>query len=393
MSMRDFLSRRRFLETTVCYAGLSAILQGCGSGETTGNGPPIVVVPAPTPTPTPAPPSTPTPPSGEVITIAFAGSSSTEQYLSLYSGSLSNPSVTVSSDGINFTSLNMGAFGKSSGDKIAKETGRHVRFVRGGIGGTTLDQWASDTSLQRAALVQKIRAAGGVSIILIQIGRNDAATLLITNQESQENKLTRLISLIRTESSSPEAFVFIGGSQDILNSSPMQRLQLGWQRLAEVNVASRVFNTRYAYSTYDLKTFDQVHQTEESQILSGMRFANQVISLYQTTPEQRGPRIIRTTSVSQNYTDIEISHAGGTDIFPARNINGFRISLENEIDEISILSAERRGPTTVRVGHEARGNRRVRLSYAITNDVSDENCLRDNSDARLPAEPYASALF
>jgi lysophospholipase L1-like esterase len=263
--------------------------------------------------------------------------------------------------------------------------------LRGGVSGTTLAQWSASGSLQRAALVQAIRAAGGVDAILIQVGRNDAFNLLVPNTEGQIRQIRALIASLRIEASVPSATIFIGSSQDMLGGNIEQHLQLGRQRLAEVTVANSDPNVRYGYSTYDLPTIDNIHQTEKAQQTSGTRFAAQVIAWVRGTGQQRGPQITDASFVSQTQTHVALRQGAGTDVLPAIGIDGFQMLLGGSTNELAILTAERINPTTVRLTHEARNNRPVRVAYALDHDVSDTTCLRDNSPYQLPCEPYASA--
>ena len=375
--------------------GMSALLQGCGGGGGSSGGGAVIIPPAPTPTPTPTPTPAPapSPAPSNALTIAFAGSSSPAQYLSLYKGPADNPAVTASSDGINFAELTIGAFGKTAGTLISNALGRPVRFLRGGVSGTTLAQWSASGSLQRAALVQAIRAAGGVDAILIQVGRNDAFNLLVPNTEGQIRQIRALIASLRIEAGVPNATIFIGSSQDMLGGNIEQHLQLGRQRLAEVTVANSDPGVCYGYSTYDLPTIDNIHQTEKAQQTSGTRFAAQVIAWVRGTAQQRGPQITGASFVSQTQTHVALRQGAGTDVLPAIGIDGFQMLLGGSTNELAILTAERINPTTVRLTHEARNNRPVRVAYALDHDVSDTTCLRDNSPYQLPCEPYASALM
>lgn len=386
--MQHIVSRRRFMGTAACYVGMSAMLQGCGGGGSGGSGGgdgSIIIPPAPTPAPVPTP--------SNALTIAFAGSSSCEQYLSLFAGPANNPAVTVSSNGFSFSQLTLGAFGKTAGTLISNALGRPVRFLRGGLGGTTLMQWSANNSPQRAALVQAIRAAGGVDAILVQVGRNDAFNLSIQTVEGQVAQLRALIGSLRAEAKVPNAMIFIGTSQDMLGGNTEQHLQLGRQRLAEVTVINTDPNVRYGFSTYDLPTLDNIHQTEASQHISGTRFAAQVIAWVRGTEQQRGPQITGASFLSQTQTTITLRHGAGTDILPTIGIDGFQILLGGSAAELIIKAAERVDATTVRLTHEARNNRPVRIAYALDHDVGDANCLRDNSLYGLPCEPYGSALM
>lgn len=388
--MKTYIDRRRFLGSAACTFGMSIMLQGCGGGGGSTGGGSIIAPPAPAPpVPAPAPP----PPNARPLRIAFAGSSSAAQYLSLYRGPADNPAVTASSDGISFAPLTIGAFGKTAGTFISNALARPVMFLRGGVGATTLAQWSAGNSPQRTALVQAIRAAGGVDAILVQVGRNDAANLTVPSTDAQVAQLRALIASLRSEARVPDATIFIGASQDMLDGNTEQHLQLGRQRLAEITVANADSNIRYGFSTYDLETVDGIHQSESAQGISGTRFAAQVIAWARGTAQQRGPQIASVAFVSQTETRVSLRHGAGTDILPEIGVDGFQLVLGGGATELAITAAERVDPTTVRLTHAARNNRPVRVAYALDHDVSDTRCLRDNSTYGLPAEPYVSELM
>lgn len=394
--MSVILSRRRFMRSAAFCLTSGALLEAC-SGN--GAGGTVVVPPGPTPgttptpVPSPSPTASPSPVPGSVLTVAFAGSSSAEQYLSLYTGPADNSAVTVSSDGQRFVQLSNGAFGKTAGMLIHTETGKSVRFLRGGIGGTTLAQWADEISEHRAAIVRSIRAAGGADVVLLQVGRNDAYNLNVPSIESQSLLLRTLIARLRAEANIPNAMIFIGGSQDMLGGTTEQHRQLGRQRLAEMAMVATEQNVRFGFSTYDLATFDNVHQTEESQKISGTRFAAQVNAWIRSEKQQRGPRISDIKLLSQTQTDIELILDAGDDISPATMIDGFQMIIPGTGNEIPIVFAERMSRNTVRLNHASRDNRQVRIAYALDNDISDTMCLRENSKYKLPAESYLSAII
>ena len=335
--------------------------------------------------------SSPTPTAAAPLTIAFAGSSSVEQYLTLYSGPPDDAGVTASSDGLNYTVLSLGAFGKVAGALIQSTVGRPVRFLRGGLGGTTLAQWSQPKSTLRAALVAAIRAAGGADVILIQVGRNDAIDLAISGADAQIAQLRSMIASLRSEARVPNAMIFIGGSQNALGYTAEQHRQLGIQRLAEATVATTDAQVRYGYSTYDLPTIDGTHQNEASQQVAGRRFGLQVAAWIQGAVEQRGPQFSGISLVSQTQTDILFRASVGADITPATGIDGFQATWMDGGGELAINAAVRTGLNTVRLTHEARNDRLVQIGYALAHDVSDTACLRDTSGYALPAEPFLSS--
>ncbi len=371
------MQRREFLVT----AGLFALC-GCGSEGSGGGG--VIVVPGPLPAPQPSPAPAPTSPFGSV-TIALAGSSSSYEYLTNYAGPPSVSQVSVSQDGVSFARLEVGAFGKAAGTEIARISQKQVRYLSGGAPGTTLAQWVVPDSSYRANLVRMLQRAGGADVVLLQIGRNDAESGVIASFEAQVALLQSLISAIRTEGNVANAMFFIGGSQEIFGGSANQLRQLGIQRQAETSVARNDAMVRFGFSTYDLSTRDNVHQTEQSQLISGARFAAQVAAYLNNQAESRGPRLLSARPVSDSEMFVELDAGSGSDIAPSSQISGFSILTNGQ--RLQILTSERVAPTQIRLVHAPRNGATAQLGYGLGGEINPSWCLRGNGSLQLPAEP------
>lgn len=383
--MNTGLKRRDFLIS----AGVFAV-SGCG-GDSVGGG--VIVTPTPPSSPSPTPTPTPSAPlePRDYITVAFAGSSSALGYLQEFTGPASNESVLVSIDGANFSRLDQGAFGKVAGTEIVRTTGKKIRFLSGAVGGSSLAAWAARNSSERANLVRIIRAAGGADIILLQIGRNDAASKLIISSTTQILLLRSLIGMIRSEANVPTAMIFIGGTQEIPGGDVDQLRQLGFQRQAETKVAQTEAYVRFGFSTYDLETRDNIHQTEASQLISGARFAAQVNAFLTGQPESRGPQVLSARASNDMETIVDLKAGSATDIMPAVQISGFSVITEN--GSIMIAGAERISPTSIRLKHLPRGGTAARVGYALSGDIVPDHCLRGTGSLQLPGEPTADLVF
>ncbi|WP_375194496.1 hypothetical protein, partial [Sphingobium sp.] len=231
--------------------------------------------------------------------------------MSWYNGPANNAAITASSDGINFVELSMGAFGKTAGAAIYRALGKEVRFLRGGVSGTTLAQWEANGFPQRAVLVQAILAAGGADAILLQVGRNDAALRLIESVDSQVSLQKSLVSKLRSEASIPNAFIFVGGSQGMVGGDAEQHNQIAMHRFAEIRLTSEESGCRFGFSTYDLETFDTFIKLKHRKNISGMRFADQVVAWFLGAQEKRSPQIKWANLVSKVETNVELQIAGG----------------------------------------------------------------------------------
>lgn len=389
MTDTPFLTRRHFLTGTACAVALP-LIQACADGSASSDL--VAARPSPTPTPTPTPtssatsgPTRPTTLVADRLTIAVAGSSSAAFYLSMFDGPATSAAVTATSDGTNFAPLAKGAFGKTAGRAINAATGRSVRYVSGGVGGTTLVQWAATGSKMRADLVRAIVAAGGVDILLLQVGRNDVADRLVGDVATQLTLIRTLIAALRRETGLPDLTVFIGGTQNVLTSDPVQQRMQGAQRQAEMTVALGDPHVRYGYSTYDLPVFDGTHQTEQGQIRSGQRFAAQVIAWLQGQEGPHGPRLASARAVAASQTEVTLALAKGLDITPTSAILGFQMTDAGQA--VPLTGAVRTGPATILLSHGAIGQTARGVAYGLTTAPDDQNGVHDTSADRLPMEP------
>lgn len=257
------------------------------------------------------------------IVIAFAGSSSPAYYLTQGTIPTADNRVTVTDDGTTYATLTTGRHGGELGRQIADATGRNVRFIKGGIAGSTLAQWAAASSTQRSALVTKINAAIAAGSppdeICIQVGNND----LDAGGNSYAERLglwRQLISSLRSEIGRPNQLITIGGCQSKPAAKPVR---VGWQREAEMTVANNDANVRFAFSTYDLPTSDGQHQTDASQVISGARHAAQSIAYLKGTQQSRAPFPSGITRVSDTVVRMLVSYpAGESDYTPAGGLTG-----------------------------------------------------------------------
>jgi hypothetical protein len=302
-----------------------------------------------------------------------------------YAGPPSTDQVSVSEDGVSFARLEVGAFGKVAGTEIARISQKQVRYLSGGARGTTLAQWAAPDSSFRADLVRMLQRAGGADVVLLQIGRNDVEFGIVTSFEAQVALLQSLISAIRTEGNVADAMFFMGGSQEFIGGSTDQIRQLGIQRQAETSVARNDAKVRFGFSTYDLPTRDNVHQTEQSQLISGARFAAQVAAYLTNQAESRGPRLLSARPASDSELLVELDTGSGTDIAPSSQISGFSILTNGQ--HLQILTAERVSTTLIRLAHAPRKGATAQLGYGLSGEINPSWCLRGNGSLQLPAEP------
>lgn len=322
------------------------------------------------------------------VTIALAGSSSPYRYVNDFAGTVNN-AVTVSTDGTTFTTLTAGRFGMDLGNAIVAATGRPVRYVGGGVQGTTLAAWASDSSVDRKKLAAAMKAAGACDFALIQVGFNDVNQG--TNTITYANQLAlyrKLITLLRSESGFPNLQVILNPSQD----SPSYPTQMALERMAEMTIVNSDANVMMGFSGFDLATFDNIHQTTASAGIAAQRFLPQALAVITGSAQKRGPALLSTTPISTTQTRVTIKHGAGTDITPTSGITGFSV-FDSGGAALAISAADRESATTILLTHASTGGNSASLYYSPNAGATDDATqVHDNSALALPMEASASAL-
>ncbi|WP_121118663.1 SGNH/GDSL hydrolase family protein [Croceibacterium ferulae] len=307
------------------------------------------------------------------------------QYVSRFDGPTSDARVQVTRDGTRYATLQSGAFGKVAGQAIVQATGKNVVFIDGGVSGATLASWAETGSTHRRQLVNSIRAAGRADLVLLQAGWNDAASGLVRSREEQFRLFRTLIGAIRSEAAIPNAPVVLGACQNLHGGVAGRQDQLALQRLAELDAAAGIPDVAYGFSTYDLPTHDGTHQSEQGQILSGGRFAEQVIARLAGQTLPRGPRGTAATQVSDSMTQIRLDLAGGADFMPASGLDGFFVG--DAAGRSPVTSAVRIDANTIQLVHRPLDMRQGTVRYALDSALRLPGCVRDTSALARPMEP------
>lgn len=322
------------------------------------------------------------------ITIALAGSSSPYRYVNDYAGTVNN-NVTVSTDGTTFSTLTKGRFAMDLGNALYAATGRPVRFIGGGVQGTTLATWAGDTYVDRQRLTAAMKAAGSCDFVLVQVGFNDVnqGTNTITYAD-QLARYRKLIGLLRSESGFTSLKAILNPSQD----SPSYPAQMALQRMAEMTVVNNDANVLIGFNGFDLATFDNIHQTDASAITAARRFYPQAMASLTGSAQQRGPSMLSTTPISQTQTRITIKHGAGSDFTPTSGISGFSV-FDSGGAALAISAAERQSATTILLTHASTGGNAASVYYSPDAGSSDDTTqVHDNSALALPMEASAQTL-
>jgi lysophospholipase L1-like esterase len=317
--------------------------------------------------------------------IAVAGSSSAQQYLSSYGGLVIDARVQVTRDGTSLAPLQSGAFGEVAGQAIYQATGRSVIFIDAGVPGATLAGWAGADSSWRQRLVSSIKAVGRADMVLLQVGWNDAARGSVRSREDQFALFRSLIGSIRTEASVPDVPILLGAAQNLSEATAGMQNSMAFQRLAEQDAVISIPNVTYAFSTYDLPTNDGVHQTEEGQLVSGRRFAEQAIAKLAGQTAPRGPRGTRVRRITDTVSQVDLILSTDTGFLPTSGLDGFFV--QDAAGLTAATSAVRLDGRTIQVTHRALDPQRATIRYALDSRLGHPGFVRDNSAFARPMEP------
>jgi hypothetical protein len=328
------------------------------------------------------------------IVLSFIGSSSPAEYLGTYTGGTPNANVQASDGGTNYGTLNQGRMGIEAGTAIYNATGRQVHYIRSGASGTTLAGWESDASsllTNAIASINNAKATGRTMTgVLLQVGFNDVdfGSINSSSTAAQAALIRSLISKIRAGTSLPNLVFFIGTTQD----EPDNPAALRFQREAEMLVSNNDANVRLGFSTYDLPTRDNTHQTEPSQVVTASRFAAQVLALVNGTAQKRAAYLTTAAAVSDTQTDVSVVHVGGTDFTPTTGITAFRV-FNSAGAELAVSAAIRQSATKVRITHASKAGGTGSVIYMPNALAADDGTvLHDNSTLALPFDVTSSAI-
>ncbi|WP_373928859.1 hypothetical protein QTN93_03450 [Sphingomonas aerolata] len=329
------------------------------------------------------------------LTVLFIGSSTPARYFTDNTGP-ANSQVTASSDGTTFSPIGTtGAGATNLGDQLQKATGRPIRFIKGGLGGTQAAEWDATNFAQRTAAINAAIAAGGVDLIICAVGFNDAyqADGVVTSQASHQATLASIYNRMRTGIGQPNVPIFIMGSQKYTGSATNKPNDMyTWIRTAEIALADAPDNYWYAHS-YDLAQLsDGIHQAAASYITHASRGASNILRFLAGQSVERGPRISGVTAVYTTKTDVRLAHSTGSDFTPVSAVTGFELSFDNFATTVAISAAVRLSASVVRLTHAASGGAApaVRVIYGAAPNTAAS--LHDNSPHALPINPTAVAI-
>jgi hypothetical protein len=84
---------------------------------------------------------------------------------------------------------------------------------------------------------------------------------------------------------------------------------------------------------------------------------------------------------------VDIDHRGGTDFSPWNNITGFDVLGGGRL--LALAGVMRENGSTIRIELEERAPGPVHVRYLYGAHPNTDNAVRDNTDLRLPLEPFS----
>lgn len=236
--------------------------------------------------------------------------------------------------------------------------------------------------------IDGVNATGGVLEYVIWMqGEADAARGSVSREEYRE-ALERLVNdgirldIQNGSTRSQLPFLIIPlvkrpSGKDI----PCQRI-----RNAQMDALDTIRECHLAALSLDLENRGRQHLAPSSYTTLGVRTAQTILYLLGKVPYHRGPAISTLSRVADRIIDVTIAHRGGTDFTPWTDVTGFEVVSGKQ--SLPIAAISRKDGSTVRIEFEApaAGNVNLRYLYGAHPDTSSP--IRDNTDLRLPLEPY-----
>ena len=237
-------------------------------------------------------------------------------------------------------------------------------------------------------MVDGVNAAGGsLEYVLWMQGEADAARGTVTREEYRE---------------ALERFVDDQIREDIKNGSmrpqlpflmiPLLKRPTGkdktcqWIRAAQMDALVTIAECHLAALSIDLENRGRQHLAPTAYTTLGIRTAQTILFLLGKVPYHRGPFIAEVNRVAARTIDIAIHHRGGNDFSPWMDITGFEVLSADQ--PLPIGSVFRKDSHTIRIelDNDLDNTFSVRYQYGAHPDTS--RPVLDNTDLRLPLEPY-----
>jgi hypothetical protein len=335
---------------------------------------------------------------GVGMLVACIGQSNMREWF--YTGTAHHPAaaVRVHREGVWISPDRTGNGALALGNRLSAALKIPVGLLDDSVNGTGLTakaEWGKgfwrDTgpdSIYRR-FVDGVNGVGGsVEYVLWMQGEADAARGTVTREEYRqalERFITDQIRVdIRNGSTRPQLpFLMI----PLVKRPTGRDKTCQWIRSAQMDVLETVEECHLAAVSMDLENRGRQHLAPASYTTLGVRTAQTILYLLGKTPYHRGPAVKEITRPSSRIIHVVMEHRGGNDFSPWTDITGFEVLSDGQPQAIAAVS--RQSGHTIRIEMEDNAPGTVRVRYLYGAHPNTSNPVRDNTDLRLPLEPFA----
>jgi len=229
---------------------------------------------------------------------------------------------------------------------------------------------------------------GSVEVVVWMQGEADAARGTVSREEYRAALEclvnNQLRSDIKNGSSRPRLpFLII----PLVKRPSGRDISCQWIRDAQMDALKTIDESYLGALSLDLENRGRQHLAPSSYATLGLRTSQTIFYLLGKEPYHRGPAITTVTRSSDRVVDITIGHRGGTDFTPWSEITGFEVLSDRQ--PLPIASVSRKDGHTIRIVLEDEAPTDVNVRYLCGAHPDTSNPVRDNTDLRLPLEPFS----
>ncbi len=240
--------------------------------------------------------------------------------------------------------------------------------------------------------VEAADAAGGtLEYVIWMQGEADAARKTISGRQYGQALKDFIEGQLRRDivNGSPKAHlpVLVVGlaKRPVGEDEPHQQI-----RNALASAARDLEDVYMAATSLDLKPHGHQHLAPAAYAALGRRVAQTVLYLLGRSDYFRGPVVDRIERVDGTTIDVLLHHHGGDDFSPHENITGFRILEDGSPVEIQQVFRRDNRSIRIQLGRPSQGELHLTYLYGARPDTS--GAVHDNSELRLPLEPFEADL-
>lgn len=315
------------------------------------------------------------------LKVLFVGSSTPDKYFTEYGGT-PNSGVTVTTNGTTFSSPSVGLGSITYGNALNTALSRPIQMFDFGVSGSTVKEWDDNLTgkTYRTAAVAAALAAGGVDLVVMVMGYNDAYNDIPTSAADHAARVRSFISKLRTELSAPNLKIVYGMSQNsyVSGASPAHDAAFGYVRAAEIAIANVDTNVYFGAHSWDLsQESDGIHLSQTAYPVHAARLADNTVRALAGTAGEKGPRITGVTGLTYTTTEITLTHELGNDFTPTSGYSGFVVTAG--ATTLAVSSLTRTAANKILLVHDSNAGTPVSVSYQASARGDRTTPIRDNS--------------